>query len=105
MSSPSAPPTEQGATEGAHEDPAEPRAIDLTHGGPPPELLDQMARADEINTRLRSEGREICFALSADGGSVQIELRDAAGSVLRILSLAEAIEIAEGDDEGDGGAE
>jgi len=88
MSSPSAPPTDPGATEGAHEGPADERAIDLTHDGPPPEL--------------RASGRQISFALSADGCSVQIELRDAAGSVIRILSLTEAIEIAEGGEAGAG---
>jgi hypothetical protein len=96
MSSPSAPPTDPSATEGAPDDRGEPRAIDLTHGGPPSELLDQMARADEVNTRLRRTGREIAFALSADGGSLQIELRDESGRVLRILSLSEAIDLAEG---------
>jgi len=89
MSSPSAPPTEQRPA-------SERPAIDLTHGGPPPELLDQMARADEINMRLRASGRELCFALSGDGGSLEIELRDADGRVLCLLSLSEAIDIAEG---------
>lgn len=96
MSSPSAPPTDLSATEGASGDRGEPRSIDLTHGGPPAELLDQMARADAINTRLRRSGREIAFALSADGCSLEIELRDEAGRVLRTLSLSEAIDLAEG---------
>ncbi len=96
MSSPSAPPTDPSATEGAPDDRGEPRAIDLTHGGPPAELLDQMAQADEINTRLRRSGREIAFALSSDGCSLRIELRDEAGRVIRTLSLAEAIDLAEG---------
>ncbi len=96
MSSPSAPPTDLSATEGAPDDRGEPRAFDLTHGGPPAELLDQMARADEINTRLRRSGREIAFALSSDGDSLQIELRDEAGRVMRTLSLSEAIDLAEG---------
>jgi hypothetical protein len=55
-----------------------------------------MAHADEINSRLRRSGREICFALSADGGSVQIELRDRHGALLQVLSLSEAIDLAEG---------
>lgn len=96
MSSPSAPPTDPSATEGAPDDRGEPRTFDLTHGGPPPELLDQMARADAVNTRLRRSGREIAFALSADGCSLQIELRDENGRVLRTLSLSEAIDVAEG---------
>jgi hypothetical protein len=96
MSSPSAPPRDSSTNEGAPHDRGEPRPIDLTHGTPPAELLDEMARADEVNTRLRRSGREICFALSADGRSLQIELRDDAGCVLRVLSLSETIDIAEG---------
>ena len=65
MSSPSAPPTDLSATEGASGDRGEPRPIDLTRGGPPDELLDQMARADAINSRLRRSGREIAFVLSS----------------------------------------
>jgi len=93
ISSPSAATADPGGPEGA---PGDPRAIDLTRGGPPAELLDQMARADEINVRLRRQGREIAFAMSSDGRSLQIELRDAAGCVLRTLSLSEAIDLAEG---------
>jgi len=103
MSSPSAPPSEnlhdQIESAGAPDSPsgrAPLVSIDLTEGGPPPELLDQMARADEINMRLRRSGREICFALSGDGRSLQIELRDSEGRVLRFLSLAEATDLAEG---------
>lgn len=96
MSSPSAPPTDQSASGGAPDSRGRPRLIDLTHGGPPPELLDQMARADEINLRLRRIGLQIAFAMSSDGRSLQIELRDGAGCVLRTLSLAEAIDLAEG---------
>jgi hypothetical protein len=96
ISSPSAPPTDPSATEGAPDDRGEPRAFDLTRGGPPAELLDQMARADEINMRLRRSGHEITFALSADGASLEIELRDEAGRVMRTLTLPEAIDLAEG---------
>lgn len=96
ISSPSAPPTDQSATEGAPDDRGEPRAIDLTHGGPPAELLDQMARADEVNARLQRSGLQISFALSSGGESLQIELRDESGRVLRTLSLSEAIDLAEG---------
>ena len=92
MSSPSAPATDPSTDD----DGREPRLIDLTHGSPPAELLDQMARADEVNRRLRRRGREIAFALSSDGCSLQIELRDESGHLLRMLSLTEAIDLAEG---------
>lgn len=69
-------------------------SIDLTRSGPPPEVLEQMARADAINSRLRASGRELSFSLSPDGGSLQIELRERGGRLLRVLSPAEAIELA-----------
>jgi hypothetical protein len=59
-------------------------------------VLEQMAHADAINSRLRASGRQLAFALSADGCSLQIELRDIAGNLLRILTAAEAIELAAG---------
>jgi hypothetical protein len=73
--------------------------IDLLESGPPPEVLEQMAHADTINARLRASGRQIRFALSADGCSLQIELRDTAGNLLRTLSVAEAAAIAAGESE------
>jgi hypothetical protein len=109
MSSPSAAPTDSAAPtppqgedqpvsyELAHAEGS--LSIDLTRSGPPPEVLEQMARADAINNRLRASGRELSFALSADGCSLQIELRDTAGRLLRLLSPAEAIEIAGGEDD------
>ena len=91
MSSPYAPP-EDAPLAG----PAGTPSIDLLQDGPPAEVLEQMARADEINSRLRAEGRQISFALSGDGCSLQIELRDTGGKLLRILSAAETAELAAG---------
>jgi hypothetical protein len=108
MSSPSATPTDSAAPtpppgedqpiscELAHAEGS--LSIDLTRSGPPPEVLEQMARADEINSRLRASGRELSFSLSADGCSLQIELRDSTGGLLRVLSPAEAIELAREED-------
>ncbi len=73
-------------------------SIDLTECGPPTEVLEQMAHADAINTRLRASGQQLTFALSADGCALQIELRDTSGNLLRTLSAAEALDIAAGGD-------
>jgi hypothetical protein len=72
--------------------------IDLTSSGPPSVVLEQMARADAINARLRASGRQLVFALSGDGCSLRIELRDTAGNLLRVLSAEEAVDIAAGAD-------
>jgi hypothetical protein len=73
-----------------------PQTIDISCANPPEEVLDQMAHADEINSRLRESGYQISFALSADGMSLHIELRDISGALLRILSAEEAVAIAAG---------
>ncbi len=70
--------------------------IDISEAGPPDEVLDQMARADAINMRLRGEGHEISFALSSDGCRLEIELRDSSGNLLRTLSATEMADIASG---------
>lgn len=72
------------------------RAIDITRSSPPEEVLEQMAHADAIHERLREQGFQISFALSPDASSLQIELRDAAGALLRMLSAEEAVELAAG---------
>lgn len=70
--------------------------IDISEAGPPDEVLDQMARADAINTQLRREGYEISFALSPDACKLEIELRDSSGNLLRTMSASEAADIAAG---------
>jgi hypothetical protein len=70
--------------------------IEAARGGPPPELLDQMAAADEINQRLHESGRELRFSIAESGTDVKVELQDLDGSVLRTVSVAEALEIAAG---------
>lgn len=94
MSSPYAPPE---AVPVAAED-AVP-SIDLDEASPPAEVLEQMARADAINAGLRAAGRRLCFALSGDGRSLQIELRDLEGNLLRVLTAAEAHDLAAGAEE------
>jgi hypothetical protein len=65
----------------------------LTQSEAPGEVFEMMARADALNDRLRADGMQLAFALSSDGCSLQIELRDLAGNVLRLVSLAEAARI------------
>ncbi len=91
MSSPPAAPTDVSIGSPPGGDDA---SFDITESGPPAEVLDQMARADAINARLREEGREIRFALSADGCSLQIELCEISGQLIRTLTARELAEIA-----------
>jgi len=72
------------------------RAVDVLRPGPPEEVLQQMAHADAIHERLCERGYQIAFALSPGSSGLTIELRDSAGSLLRILSAEEAAELAAG---------
>ena len=68
--------------------------VAIARSSPPEEVLEQMARADAVNTRLRERGFQVCFALSPDSSRLQIELRDTAGALLRRLTADEAVELA-----------
>jgi hypothetical protein len=70
--------------------------IEAARGSPPPELLDQMAAADEINQQLHESGRELRFSIAESGAGVKVELHDLDGNALRAVPVAEALDIAAG---------
>jgi hypothetical protein len=70
-------------------------AVIARRGGPPPEVLDQIATAAAIEEQLRESGYQLRFA-GADGGRTRIELHDRDGNVVRSVSTAEALELAAG---------
>jgi hypothetical protein len=70
-------------------------AIIASRGGPPPEVLDQIAAAATIEEQLRDSGRQLRFS-ATDGGRTLIELQDRDGNTLRGVSTAEAFELAAG---------
>jgi len=72
-----------------------PRPVIASRGGPPPELLEQIAAAGLVEEELRSSGHRLRFS-SLPGGRTKIELCDGDGSALRTLSAAEALEIVAG---------
>lgn len=62
---------------------------------PPAEVWDEVDRAARIWDELRARGREVDFALGADG-RLAITLRDLGGNVLRTLSPTEVLALASG---------
>ena len=50
-----------------------------SRGGPPPEVLDQIAAAGKIEERLREDGRQLRFSTGQDGHTI-IEVRDNTGA-------------------------
>jgi hypothetical protein len=72
-----------------------PRLV-ASRGGPPPELLEQIAAAGRIEEQLRENGHQLRFSVAA-GQRMKIELVDCDGNAMRSLSAAEALELAAGE--------
>jgi hypothetical protein len=70
-------------------------AVIASRGGPPPEVLEQIAAAATIEEQLRENGQQLRFS-TTDGGRTRIELQDRDGNTLRGVSTAEALELAAG---------
>ena len=62
-------------------------------GGPPREVLEEIAAADAALARLAQSGQTVHFSECGDG-STRIELQSLDGITLRTLSAAEAIALA-----------
>jgi hypothetical protein len=71
-------------------------AVDASRGGPPPEVLDQIAAAGRIEDQLRESGQQLRFHAATPAEHVRIDLHDSQGNVVRALSIAEALELAAG---------
>lgn len=65
-------------------------------GGPPPEVLEQMAGAYKLWGRLRRRGLEVRFSLEQEGQPV-IELHDEKHGTVRQLTMDEAMALAVGE--------
>lgn len=70
-------------------------ALAASRGGPPPELLEQIAVAGRIDERLRESGEHLRF-FAAPGERTRIEVHDGDGNAVRILSTIEAVAMATG---------
>lgn len=70
--------------------------IDASRGGPPPELLAQMAAAGRTESRLRARGRHLRFVGDGLGARTTIELHDLDAGTVRVITTAEAFELAAG---------
>ncbi len=76
---------------------SEPAAsLDTFPSSPPQGVLDEMAGAARVHDALRAQGRELRFAHDGQSGRMRIEVRDAAGAVLRTISPAQALAVAAG---------
>jgi hypothetical protein len=71
-------------------------ALAASRGGPPAEVLDQIAAAGRIEEQLRASGHQLRFSPAAQGERTRIEIHDRDGNPVRALSTAEALELAAG---------
>ena len=71
-------------------------AIEAARGGPPPEVLEQMAGASEIHAGLRRSGAALRFS-GGEGEGLRIELWRDQGASMRTLTASEAVAIAAGE--------
>jgi hypothetical protein len=71
-------------------------ALAASRGGPPAEVLDQIAAAGRIEEQLREGGHQLRFSAAAQGERIRIEIHDHEGNPVRTLSTAEALELAAG---------
>lgn len=73
-----------------------PVSLDTLPSTPPPEVVSQIETAGANYEKLRSEGYEVRYAHDEQSRKTTVELRDAAGVVVKTLSPAEAVELAMG---------
>ncbi len=70
--------------------------IEAARGGPPPEVLDQIAAAGRIGEQLHAGGFQVRYLADAGDGPMTIELHDLDGNSVATLSPAAALELAAG---------
>jgi hypothetical protein len=73
--------------------------LDVLPASPPPSVLAAVAAASERAEAMAAEGRELHFAIDADGG-LEIEIRSLSGTVMDRVTPSEALRIMSGLDEG-----
>jgi|SRR5271165_7036779 len=71
--------------------------VRVGRGGPPEQLLEQMAAAAALHQRLVRSGLRVAVTGGCGEGPLAIELQDRRGRLLRRLSSTEAIELACGE--------
>jgi len=68
--------------------------IEASRGGPPVELMQEVAAAGAIAEQLAASGYEMRFFLGEAGARVSIEIHDRDGNSLCTLAAAEAVQMA-----------
>jgi hypothetical protein len=63
---------------------------------PPPEVLDEVARARDVAAELAANNRELHFSTDAETGRVIVQVRDLEGNVIRTIPPSHALQVMSG---------
>jgi FlaG protein len=63
---------------------------------PPPEVLDDVARARDIAAELAANNRELHFSTDEETGRVIVQVRDLEGNVIRTIPPSDALQVMSG---------
>lgn len=63
---------------------------------PPPELLDEVARARDRAAELAADNRELHFSTDQETGRVIVQVRDLEGNVIRTIPPSHALQVVAG---------
>jgi hypothetical protein len=74
-------------------------SLETIPANPPQEVLDQVTRASQRFERISAEGKQLRFVDGDDRAPSVLEVRDADGQLEQRLSLAEAFDLATGEQE------
>jgi FlaG protein len=63
---------------------------------PPPEVMDEVARARERAAELAANNRELHFSTDEDSGRIIVQVRDLEGNVIRTIPPSHALHVMSG---------
>ena len=63
---------------------------------PPPEVMDEVARARDRAAELAANNRELHFSTNEDTGRVIVQVRDLEGNVIRTMPPSHALQVMAG---------
>lgn len=75
-------------------------SLDAVPSAPPPEVVAQIQTAGANYEALRAQGYEVRYSHDSQTRKTTVELVDGAGTVLKTLSPAEAVDLAMGGSDG-----
>ncbi len=70
--------------------------VELSHGAPPPELLEEVAKASSRALELAMQNRELHFSKDEESGRIIVQVRDMEGHVIKTIPGEHALDVMAG---------